>query len=380
MAFQNPSYSISDFEFGNEDDLFPCPSLKDLDNDMAASVERGTENETDSMTNHKESIFGSSSCSFWGVSRPDDSSNDSSPIDTSTMADMTPKAHAGHEPENSGKETGMLLGQYVMPTEKDVVVTLDGSLKDIQWNKSYEEVAMISDCYHAICIDDFLSRKTVDNNKRHRAKHVMAVFQYVKSKGGRFLQKSPQGWYVLEEEEAYELISQAFDGNLIPKTDHEDARMPKRQRMEDEEEVPSGATESLGMENVKPDVQKKKKTKKNKEREEKMREPMIYVDEPLESDILYGRGGNIYNREGNKRFREIVMKRQPNYKKIDEDKNADKTKTDTEKQMVSRDVVHVAQREGRRFLKKRKDGEKGWYVVHDDFARFKASQALREQK
>ena len=274
----------------------------------------------------------------------------------------------------------MLLGQYVMPTEKDVVVTLDGSLKDIQWNKSYEEVAMISDCYHAICIDDFLSRKTVDNNKRHRAKHVMAVFQYVKSKGGRFLQKSPQGWYVLEEEEAYELISQAFDGNLIPKTDHEDARMPKRQRMEDEEEVPSGATESLGMENVKPDVQKKKKTKKNKEREEKMREPMIYVDEPLESDILYGRGGNIYNREGNKRFREIVMKRQPNYKKIDEDKNADKTKTDTEKQMVSRDVVHVAQREGRRFLKKRKDGEKGWYVVHDDFARFKASQALREQK
>jgi hypothetical protein len=107
------------------------------------------------------------------------------------------------------------------------------------------------------------------------------------------------------------------------------------------------------------------KKRKRKPRKKVVPDVKIYV-EPLDFDVLLGRGGRSNHHPGNKRYREEVTNLQSWYLGI-EDKDE---KTDLSQCLV--DYVHSYQG---RFLEK---DEVGWFVIPNIVARRKASQALRE--
>jgi hypothetical protein len=107
------------------------------------------------------------------------------------------------------------------------------------------------------------------------------------------------------------------------------------------------------------------KKRKRKPRKKVVPEVKIYV-EPLDFDVLLGRGGRSNHHPGNKRYREEVTNLQSWYLGI-EDKEE---KTDLSQCLV--DYVHSYQG---RFLEK---DDVGWFVIPNIVARRKASQALRE--
>lgn len=108
-----------------------------------------------------------------------------------------------------------------------------------------------------------------------------------------------------------------------------------------------------------------KKKRKRKPRKKIVPDVKEYV-EPVDADVLLGRGGRSNHHPGNKRYREEVKNLQSWYLGI-EDKDE---KTDLSQCLV--DYVHSYQG---RFLEK---DSKGWYEVPNIVARRKASQALRE--
>ena len=87
---------------------------------------------------------------------------------------------------------------------------------------------------------------------------------------------------------------------------------------------------------------------------------------PTDNDVLLGRGGATNAHEGNKRFRQYVLKIQPTYIAM---------QSRAKKSLISQSIVDQVKSAGGRFLKQA-DGE--WVVVSDFVAAKKASQALRE--
>ena len=95
-----------------------------------------------------------------------------------------------------------------------------------------------------------------------------------------------------------------------------------------------------------------------------------YIDKIGEWDVLCGRGGKSNRHKGNKRYRKLVSEMKSMYR----DTGAKTAKTD-----LSRSIVKFVANYGGRFVKK--DAKKGLlYVMTDDEARKKTSQALRETK
>ena len=98
--------------------------------------------------------------------------------------------------------------------------------------------------------------------------------------------------------------------------------------------------------------------------------PLRGIKEPLENDVMYGRGGGTNHHPGNKRYRQMVEERKLDYvnsKRLD-------------KPLVALDIIRQwrAQDPPGRFLKL--DDKTGtWHDVGDKKAREKTSQALREK-
>ena len=88
--------------------------------------------------------------------------------------------------------------------------------------------------------------------------------------------------------------------------------------------------------------------------------------EPKETDVLLGRGGRSNHNPGNQSYLKQVKAFRPRY--ISLGNNDQKTE-------LSLAVVKFVHNKGGRFLKK---DPGGWYVVEDNEARKKASQALRD--
>lgn len=112
-------------------------------------------------------------------------------------------------------------------------------------------------------------------------------------------------------------------------------------------------------------AQPAKKKRKRKPRKKVVPEKKIYV-EPVDNDVLLGRGGRSNHHPGNKRYREEVKNLQKWYLDI-EDKD--------EKTDLSQCLVDYVKSYNGRFLEK---DNFGWYEVPNIVARRKASQALRE--
>jgi hypothetical protein len=89
---------------------------------------------------------------------------------------------------------------------------------------------------------------------------------------------------------------------------------------------------------------------------------------PLQNDVLFGRGKPLQERPGNVRFREILEKHMG---KCDLDDKGASAK-------VSACIVHLVKEEGGRFLKELNDG--GWFEVDEATARTKASHAFRTRR
>lgn len=113
---------------------------------------------------------------------------------------------------------------------------------------------------------------------------------------------------------------------------------------------------------------KKKKQKITKQKNSRTRDPdvKIYV-EPLDGDVLLGRGGRSNHHAGNVAYRLEVGKLREWYRTSE--KNA---KTDLSQLLVD----WVLKEQKGRFLKQ--DTTQKWYIVTNIVARRKASQALRE--
>ena len=88
--------------------------------------------------------------------------------------------------------------------------------------------------------------------------------------------------------------------------------------------------------------------------------------EPKETDVLLGRGGRSNHNPGNQSYLKQVKVVRPFYTSLD---------NNDEKTELSLAVVKFVHNKGGRFLKK---DSGGWYVVEDNEARIKASQALRD--
>lgn len=88
-------------------------------------------------------------------------------------------------------------------------------------------------------------------------------------------------------------------------------------------------------------------------------------------DVICGRGGESNNFIGNKRYRQVVGERKAEYRKIDVKQRKLKTK-------FVCDIVQHIKDCGGRFIDVDSKGE--YYVVTDEKARKKTSQALRETK
>jgi hypothetical protein len=92
------------------------------------------------------------------------------------------------------------------------------------------------------------------------------------------------------------------------------------------------------------------------------------IDDPLQNDILFGRGKPIQERIGNVRFREMLDK---HIGKSDSDEKSASAK-------VSACIVRLVKKEGGRFLKELNDG--GWFEVDEATARAKVSHAFRTRR
>ncbi len=90
---------------------------------------------------------------------------------------------------------------------------------------------------------------------------------------------------------------------------------------------------------------------------------------PNDSDVLCGRGGLTNHHPGNIRFREFVAEEKSRYVGLGNSKK--------EKTYFSEHILRTVHNYGGRFLKKDKAGK--WFVVDNDVARTKCSQALREK-
>eukprot|EP00537_Pseudo-nitzschia_pungens_P005472 CAMPEP_0172362618 /NCGR_PEP_ID=MMETSP1060-20121228/6197_1 /TAXON_ID=37318 /ORGANISM="Pseudo-nitzschia pungens, Strain cf. cingulata" /LENGTH=522 /DNA_ID=CAMNT_0013085169 /DNA_START=374 /DNA_END=1942 /DNA_ORIENTATION=+ len=88
-------------------------------------------------------------------------------------------------------------------------------------------------------------------------------------------------------------------------------------------------------------------------------------------DVLCGRGGESNNFIGNKRYRKLIGERKADYRKIDVKQRKLKTN-------FVRDIVQHIKNRGGRFIDVGPGGN--YYVVTDEKARKKTSQALRETK
>lgn len=84
-------------------------------------------------------------------------------------------------------------------------------------------------------------------------------------------------------------------------------------------------------------------------------------------DVLLGRGGATNAHLGNKRFRDLVLKAQPEYIAL---------RSRAKKSRISKSIVAAVQIQGGRFLKQDDNGD--WVEMNEDVAQKKASQALRE--
>jgi hypothetical protein len=95
--------------------------------------------------------------------------------------------------------------------------------------------------------------------------------------------------------------------------------------------------------------------------------PYVIYD-PLQNDILFGRGKQIQERIGNVRFREMLDK---HIGQCDSDEKGASAK-------VAACIAHLVKEEGGRFLKELKDG--GWFEVDEATARAKISHAFRTRR
>jgi hypothetical protein len=93
----------------------------------------------------------------------------------------------------------------------------------------------------------------------------------------------------------------------------------------------------------------------------------VYV-EPMDDDILMGRGGRSNLHPGNNRYRQAVEDLKPEYRVCNK----------YEKTVLSQKLVDDLMAEGRRFIEL-EESTKKWYVVPNLRARRKAGQALREE-
>jgi hypothetical protein len=92
------------------------------------------------------------------------------------------------------------------------------------------------------------------------------------------------------------------------------------------------------------------------------------IYDPLQNDILFGRGKPIQERIGNVRFREMLDKHIGKYDLDDKGASA----------KVAACIAHLVKEEGGRFLKELKDG--GWFEVDEATARAKISHAFRTRR
>jgi hypothetical protein len=90
---------------------------------------------------------------------------------------------------------------------------------------------------------------------------------------------------------------------------------------------------------------------------------------PLQNDVLFGRGKPLQERPGNVRFREMLEKHMGKYDLDDKGASA----------KVSACIVHLVKEEGGRFLKELEDGG-GWFEVDEATARAKVSNAFRTRR
>ena len=163
-----------------------------------------------------------------------------------------------------------------------------------------------------------------------------------------------------------------FDGPWIgkrsdPTLQDDDAPVP---REPDEEQEPSSG------EDYRHDVEEPSARDISRKNKKKRKQPAPPKDEdyivlPATNDVLFGRGGMSNNNEGNKLYRKEVEKVRPWYRRS--------CTTEKEKFKLSLAVVdYVRSTLKGRFLKKDEKGS--WYIVPNNVARLKVSQALREQK
>lgn len=89
--------------------------------------------------------------------------------------------------------------------------------------------------------------------------------------------------------------------------------------------------------------------------------------DPIESDVLFGRGKPLLNHPGNKNMRRIADLHRATYDKADRD---DKTE-------ITRKIVGMVKADGARFLKF-DQASKGWVEVSDEVARRKVAHAMRD--
>ena len=99
-------------------------------------------------------------------------------------------------------------------------------------------------------------------------------------------------------------------------------------------------------------------------------EPAETIHEPAESDVLSGRGANVNNNPGNKRFRALCFSRKPEFE----------AGNHAAKRRVATEIVNTAiSNYNARFLRKKED--KGpWVEMTREQAILKASQVIRDHK
>jgi hypothetical protein len=114
----------------------------------------------------------------------------------------------------------------------------------------------------------------------------------------------------------------------------------------------------------------KSKTESTKTKSKKRRKRIIDEStscEPMDNDVLFGRGGYTNNRPGNIHFRQEALRLRGWYEQS----------TKEEKYEISNILLESVKSRGGRFLEKGSDGK--WHEVIGNGARRKASQALRER-
>jgi hypothetical protein len=94
----------------------------------------------------------------------------------------------------------------------------------------------------------------------------------------------------------------------------------------------------------------------------------LVITEPLDTDIISGRGARGRNHVGTQAYRTLVQRNQARYSICPE----------REKRMISKSIVDTLLSDGRRFIGQQKGSGVGWYVMSFDEAVKKTSQALRE--